>query len=247
MGFRSSTFRRALTIGLAVAGACFAFAPGAADAAVQLTLSWPSNTLIITTASPFAQVGSTPNSLTVNTSTLNAFLSANGSAYQFSGLSASSNAPGTTADGLVSVTGEALLNGLGESNTIQIVASDNNFTLPVAPSSMLSSATGIFTGAAAGNSQITNGYYSPTNTLNGTDVPAGAITFNSTGPLTNSHSGNTPVISVPPVIPYALTDSVALNLTAGKDQFAGTVEALPEPTGASLLLLGIVAVVRRRR
>jgi hypothetical protein len=216
---------------------------------LELILSWSGGSVTINSASPFAITGAPPGVLDVNISTLNPFLAASGSADQFASLSTSSNSPGTTADAVLSLTGDVFLGSGGGSKSIQVVATDNAYTLPAGPENLLGTATSILTNTASGDTQVSGSWYNPSNTAGAMEQPAGTITFTSHGPVSTSNSGSTPVSSITGLAPYGLTTSATINLTSGEDQFAGTVEVgpnLPEPCGVGLLLISGVLLTRRR-
>ena len=256
MGLLRFSFRRALILGPGLGAAWFASFPCRANAGTQeLILSWSATTLTITSGGPFALSGTPPGVLSVNVATLNSFLAANGSDFQFASLSTSSNSPGAPADALLSITGSTQLNLTGGSNAIQITAADTNFTIPTGSEKLLGTATGILNNTTAGDSQSFSSWFNPSNAPGDTQQPAGTITFTSTGPVSSSFSGSTPVSSVTAAAPYSLTGKMAISLTPGtgatsQNQFAGTIEVgpnVPEPSMMGLLLLSTAAIVRRRR
>ena len=237
MGIFGFTLRRGLAIGLVVAAGWLLSNPRGAKADITLTVSIPGLSLPITFNGPFSQAGSTGTNITINTQTLNSILAANGSGYSFSGLSATSNSPGGST-AFLSITGEALFSGPG-SNTLTINATDLSFQSPSGTNGLIGTATGIFTNTQAGDTQSVI-----------TSPAPPFITFTSTGPTPNSYSGSTPAVPFSALAPYSLTESVALTLSSGKDQFGATVEVgpnVPEPTGAGLLLIGAGVLIRRRR
>jgi hypothetical protein len=217
---------------------------------VTLVLSWTGHSLTIDFTSPFAQVGSTPDLLTVDTGVLNAFLAANGSDYSFSDLGASSNNPGAASGSILRETGTAILSGTGGDNTITVHAFQDSFTSPSGPGSLQSTSTANFTNVPTGTS-TSNSSLDATTTA--------PIVYSSTGLPLNSHSGNNSVGATGAPAGYTLDDTSIIALTGGStasDQFTVaakfTTSGVPEPASLVMMLIGmplplaVVGLLRRR-
>jgi hypothetical protein len=246
--------------------AVIGFSAGEARAGtITMVISWTGHTVTVTPGSAFALAGSTNNSLQVDTTALNTFLAANGSAYQFSNLGASSDYPGqpNPTGGTLNETGTALMNpGATGATAITVNTTLTGYTQPTGPGgSVASSATAIYTNTAAGDSQNANGSWA---------IPTGAalvnsptITFVSPGGMSVppfSASNTTPVPTIT-AAGYDLDNHATISLTPSStavvsDQFGVAVKlitAVPEPASLVLMLtsmplpLVVVGLLRRRR
>jgi hypothetical protein len=195
----------------------------------------------------------TPGSIQVDTLALNAFLLASGASYQFNTLGATSNSPGSPSLGSLSQTGEVQLLP-GRTGSIQVLASDHNYTLPSGTSdALLGSTSSTFTTAPGGDSQAFTSYYNPSNTLAAKEVADPTITLASTGTSPNSEGASSAAVTVTGVIPYGVSDLADITLSGGAPgapsqlQFAGTTEItsapVPLPTSVvgGMALFGLVA------
>jgi hypothetical protein len=212
------------------------------------------------TGPPLGSSSNGGNTLTVtNISSLNLFLSSNGSAVQFNSLSASSDfAPGggVASGSFVTQAGsvyyDTALTGTGK---VTVEAFQNGFVLPSGPSgSMQSSASGTYTSATAGSTETFTSAYNTT-------LTALPLTSLSSGTIQNGYNqGN--MTSIPMfVTPFELSNTSVFNMVANAssqstDGFAGsttvTAASVPEPTSMALFLTGnialaILGVLRRRR
>jgi hypothetical protein len=118
-----------------------------------------------------------PNTITTNAA-FDAF-TANNTGLEFTNLSATSNNPGSSTNGMITLGGTAQIvpGGLAIEDTFKVTidASQTSFTLPSGTSASLSNSTGatIFntTGASADQQSIQS-FYDPTNALYGKSGPA---------------------------------------------------------------------------
>jgi hypothetical protein len=239
---------------------------------LTLTLSWPGGPaggLAISPGSAFAQPGSTDNSLTLNTTVLNTFLAANGSALQFSaGAGASSNWTGAADPAGATLTQNGTLTVLTQSTGSTAMTIDASLQSYTSPSGMTgtieSTGPATFTNTAAGDTQTFNSWYDPHNALNGKTIASGLQTMTSTGAAPNSPSAlptSAPISAV--TTPFSLTNEIVVTLTntglAGEsDQYLGGTKvrlgsAISEPASAVTLLTGMLmtlgglSLLRRRR
>ena len=199
-------------------------------------------TIIITDNGPF-DTNLAPGTITVDTGLLNTVLAADGSHYQFTTLGASSNSPGAASGGTLSLTGQVQMLP-GGTGSIQLLATDNGYTLPSGTTdALLGSTSSTFTTAPAGNSQAFTSFYNPSNTLAAKEVASPTVTLVSTGTLPNSEGGSSAAVAVAGVIPYGLSNEAVITLSSGGSgapsqlQFAGTTNltpAAPVPLPASL-------------
>jgi hypothetical protein len=133
-------------------------APEAHAGHITLTLGWAGNSLPIDFNSPFANPGSTADSLAVNTAALNAFRGGSGSVFpflggkiSFSNLSATSNFPGAPGGATLTVSGTANLTGGDGPASVTVVATQSGFTIPSGPGTLHSTATANFANASTDN------------------------------------------------------------------------------------------------
>jgi len=193
-----------------------------------------------------------PDIITVNTALLNATLTADGSSLQFSSLGASSNNPGA-ANAIITQTGTATT--LGAAVSFTTLALQTGYTLP-APTVgvMQSSASNTYTNTTAGDSNVFQSWYDPTNTGAKT-VPSPILTFLSTGPAAQSNSATAALTNLPGfVVPFALVNQTSVSLGASgagpTDQYTGSTvvtSAIPEPTSLALLGIGMTGFLALRR
>jgi hypothetical protein len=218
---------------------------------VTLVLSWTGHSVTIDFTSAFAQVGSTPDLLTVDTGTLNSFLASNGSDYSFQDLGASSNNPGDPTGSILRETGTAILSGTGGDSTITVHAFQDSFTSPSGPGTLQSTSTANFTNVPTGTSTSNSSLDATTTT---------PIVYSSTGIPLNSHSGGNSVGATGAAAGYTLDNTTIIALTGGStasDQFSVsakfTSSGIPEPASLVLMLTGmplplvLVGLLRRHR
>jgi hypothetical protein len=222
-------------------------APEARAGNVTLTLTWSGGTTgPIDFTSPFAQLGSTADSLTIDTSVLNAFLAGNGSDYMFSELGASNNNLGAPGGSQLRETGTGILSGAGGDTSITIVASQNGYTSPSGAGTLTSTSSANFLSTAVGT-QTSFGMLDATSTSPLLYSPLGGFATNGTG-ATGSAAG------------YMLTASSVIDLTGAStgasDQMTNNVTfaaSVPEPASIVMMLTGmplplvVLGLLRRRR
>jgi len=221
---------------------------------LTLVVTAADGNFVTITGGPFGTVSNGGNSLTVTSiAALNTFLSTNGSAAQFTSLSASSNfAPGfgNAAGSFVTQAGsvyyDQTLTGSGLTGKVTVQAFQTGFVLPSGPSgTMQSSATANFTEATAGSSaSFTSTYNSGTT--------AAALLMTSTGDNQNDYSPSN-LTSIPTfVTPFELSNTTVFNLVKdpnfqSTDGFSGsttvTTASVPEPGTLGLLLTGNIFLV----
>jgi len=238
---------RVMFLALGLAALMGLSAPEARAGDVTITLTWATGTTgPINFASPFAQLGSTTDSVTIDTGVLNAFLSGNGSNLMFSSLSADSNNPGA-ATAILRETGNAIISGAGGDNSISIVATQDGFMSPTGSGTLTQTASANFT-------QTTTSTQASSVSLDGTSTSAptftGAGGFDTHGVPATASSGG-----------YSLTATSDLTLVGSpnstSDQFSNKatfqVAAVPEPASIVLMLTGmplplvVLGLLRRRR
>jgi hypothetical protein len=153
--------------------------------------------------------------------------------YTFTTLGASSNSPGSPSGGTLSLTGQVQLLP-GGTGSVQVFATDTDYTLPSGTSdALLGSTSSTFTAAPAGNSQAFTSYFNPSNTPGAKEVASPTVTLVSTGTLPNSEGGSSAAVAVTGVIPYGLSNLEDITLSDGAAgaasqlQFAGTTAITP--------------------
>jgi len=255
-------FCKYLRFGLA-AGFLSTVMAGASRAGIlEIDLTVGSTIIPITQGGPFDVAGD-PNTITVNTTALNAFLVTTGHGnLTFSDLGVSSNNPGEPTGSNLSQTGTALVS----SGTVNfsLVAFQTDFLIPTGINGVLSSASGgSFTKTTAGNNTTFQSYY---NSANDGLIPGSTPSPISTypAPTTNQTVGygdtapNTPLGIV--AAPYGLINQITVSLSGtptriGKDQFTGSTvvsasPAIPEPASAVVMMSALpiaFALIRRYR
>jgi hypothetical protein len=212
-------------------------------------------TILIMSGGPFdATGGADPNSITVNTALLNGVLAGDGSALQFSGLSAFSNNPGA-ANATITQTGTATTTGGPVAFTTDAIQTDYNSPVGV-KGELQSSASTTFTNTAAGDLTTFKSWYDGTNTgAMTTASPLLTFTSPDLAGATQSQSGTAALTALTPfVTPFALVNEIGVSLadpSSPTDQFTGstvvTATAIPEPSSLALLGIGMTGFLAFRR
>jgi hypothetical protein len=158
-----------------------------------------------------------------------------------------------------------------DSYTVTVTASFSGYTSPTGTSATLTqSESNTYSYTTAGNTQLFQSYYDPTNTLNHPTIytpGTQTIALSATGSATQSGSQNNPnTYSIATYkTPYALTETITINLTGNTlygsnnatDGFHGsatiTTASVPEPASIVMMLTGmpvplvVLGFLRRRR
>jgi hypothetical protein len=250
---------RGLFLALGLAALIALPAPVACAGNLTMTISFGSNTLTFDyTNSTYAATGSNADTLIVNVGAVNSqFLGAPGatggpSEYAFGDLGANSNNPGA-ANGTLSETGTALLNGGGTNTSpITVYVTQNGYTSPLGAGFLGYTATSNFTNAATPSTETTSSSFNATTTTPITD------TFVSGGSNPQSYSHTNSLGGLTATGSYSLDDSATISLTgtsSTKDQFSvsAAFSTVPEPASLVLMLTGmplplvVMGLLRRRR
>jgi len=183
--------------------------------------------------------------------------------YQFTNLGAASNSPGATIGAFLAQQGTAVLTP-GGTGSVTILATDVDYSLPTggagASRNMASSASNTYTNATAGNTDVFQSWFNPSNGLAAKEVASPVITLTSSAANPNSQGADAAATSVPLTSPYGLTNEKIVTLTGGtpgaaaQDAYTGatviTASAIPEPASMALMLGALPVLVfamRRRR
>jgi hypothetical protein len=250
---------RGLFLTLGLAALVGLMAPEARAGNITMTITVGSSSLTFdSTDTTYAVTGSSADSLTVNTTNLNNWLTNTAhSVYNFSDLGSSSNNPGqpNPIGGTLGETGTAIFtnSGTGFNNTITIHVVQTAFTIPTGPGSLGYSSTANFTNAGVGNTQVSSSSFNSTNTSNTTNTVLAYPPAANPQPYSNSNtlSGLTAVATG-----YSLDNTATITLTQGKDQFSVSAQfttAIPEPGSLLMMLTGmplplvVMGLLRRRR
>jgi hypothetical protein len=182
--------------------------------------------------------------INVNTTLLNLSLVN----YQFVGLGAFSNSPGSSVLGGLLQTGTAQLIP-GGTGSVSVLASDVDYSLPTPPPGIMhSSASSTFTNATVNNSNLFQSWFNGSNTLAAKETPSPIVALFSSAGNPNSQSGNAPDTPVALNTPYGLTNQKLITLTGGSvgglatDQYTGSTvvtSVIPEPTSMALMLAAL--------
>ena len=190
---------------------------------------------------------------TVDLTTLNTLMHSAGSVYEFSALGGSSNWPGASTDGTLTLSGGIFIpTGAIGSTSLSITETESGFNTPSGFSgTLLSSSTGNFNDAGPGNS------HSASSSFNAITTPTYLVASKITGPDPQVGSASTPIPSL--VTPYTLTNVISFSLSSpgASDSFGVTAKvtatAIPEPASVVTMLIGLplplvgLAWLRRRR
>jgi hypothetical protein len=172
------------------------------------------------------------------------------------GLNASTNNPGADnpTGAVLTVGGEIQRTTAGAAASITITVTDEDYTLPTGSKILTSSASGTYTNTTAGDSQSFTSWFNPTNGAFAKDPPpSGPLTFASTGPALNSHSGDVPGLSVGSAATYSLTNETVLTMAGAPAGlvpdmvFGGSTKvlatAIPEPASLAIMLPALPVVI----
>jgi hypothetical protein len=186
----------------------------------------------------------------IDTTLLNSTLAADGSAYTFSSLAATSNFPGggrfaanLTENGAAAITTTG-------TTTITISTTLSGYTTPTGIFGRLGAVNSLdFTGTTIGDTQTSGGSFNGVNTS--------PFTYPSRGPQRQEVGVGTGADAGTVTPPFTLDTSATLTLTSGSDAFSvnANLEAVPvpvpEPSTLTLLGLGSLGLAgygwRRRR
>lgn len=197
--------------------------------------------------------------LNVAVGALNTTLAADGSAYQFTSLGASSDFPGNGPPngGTLSTNGgvSVLTTGTGVTGSLVITTTESGFTAPTGPNGTLfSTASGTYSNVATGTESYTSSF-NALNSATGSSASSG-VTVNSP-PITIAPLAVGTVASG-----YSLDNSLVINLTKNTTSqanlgFSGAAQVLatsvPEPASIVMMLTGmplplvVIGLLRRRR
>lgn len=161
------------------------------------------------------------------------------------GLNASSNNPGTNADGaLLTVSGHVTQEAGAGAATLTITTYQTGYTLPsVGPYTMISTTSSTFN--TAGSTQTFESWYnssSPATPPPPFGTPAPLITLPLSG--TNSSNGTTMLAGLPASPSFSLTNQIVLTLggsSASDIGFSGKTQILGVPEPTSVIMLGTAA------
>lgn len=195
---------------------------------------------------PFITGGSSPTNYgSVDTTSLNAFISGLGSGYQFSNIGGGSNFPGDgTVGAQLSLSGEILLAAGAVPGTLSISETEGGFSLPSAsPDTLTSSSTGNWLGAAAGGS------HTALSSLGSSDTPPITLTAPAGGQGPTGGSSSLSPVSL--TVPFTLDNAVSFAInTPGAGQASDSfgigvkvVPVVPEPASAILMSFGLASSV----
>jgi hypothetical protein len=263
---------------LAVLGALLATTGGgqARGGPIDMTVTITDVTTSVTTVFTIHKGGpfdgsnpANPNSL-ISNGTFETVTTATG--LDVSGLTATSNNPGTTS-AVLSIGGTVqVVSGVGTSSDQFMVTIDTSqtfFTNPPGQKATLAESHGYTvtnTTGAASDQQMFTSWYDPTNTLYGKTSPVGpstlALPAASGIPVSNSSPTLTAGIN-PYSTPYSLTNEVVIAITGNdsdpnaKNVFTGqttlTATIIPEPASLVIMMtsmplpLVVLGLLRRRR
>jgi len=198
---------------------------------------------------------------TSDTGPLNTALA--GTGYSFTGLSGSSNNPGTSSSvgGFISDAGNVSFTSGGTGGLLTIVVTEDGFTAPASGlgNSLQSNSTATFTGTTGASNQT---YDSTFTDSASPPLTATAPTITFLGNTSNAQSDTTSAPLGTYVVPYTLTSTTNIKLDAagssspGNDVFTGTTSvlgAVPEPASLIMMVTGmplplvVMGLLRRRR
>jgi len=218
-----------------------------------ITYTIDANGIPITLPTPGGATSTSSSFSSAELTTLNAQLAADGSAYTFSALGGSSNYPGASTGGILSLAGIVTVGATG-STSLTVTEMETGFISPSSvPGTLTSSSSVTFNNAGTGNSQTTHSSFNAITT-----PPMTLASSSSTGP-------NSPNPGPPGTAPiafttsYALDNSISFSLSTSTpgavDNFtlSAKATAVPEPASVVTMLIGLplplvgLAWLRRRK
>ena len=168
--------------------------------------------------------------------------------YEFTTLGATSNA-GVASTALLTQTGEVNRKSLAPGVSLTVIATNDDYALPLGPLNMWTAATDIFTLSTNVDQHTFQSFYDPNNLKGNTgagSIPS-VLLIHGPGPG-SAQSASTSGVGNAPIL-FALTNRSVIKLGPGvgapHDQFAGatTVTTIPEPAGTILLMIGAAATL----
>ena len=243
--------RSCFVTGVACCLALLAVADRSARAEI-ITYTIDANGIPITLPTPGGATSTSSSFSSAELTTLNSLLAADGSAYRFSALGGSSNFPGASTGGILSLSGIITVGATG-STSLTLTETETGFISPSGvPGTLASSSGGTFNLAGTGNS------HSADSSFNAITTPTYTVaSSSSTGPNSATGFASAPIPAF--TTPYALNNfiSFSLNLSTpgANDAFGVTAKAtaIPEPASVVTMLIGLplplvgLAWLRRRK
>jgi PEP-CTERM motif len=175
----------------------------------------------------------------IGVAALNAFLLTEGSQYQFTAISGTSNFPGTYPPALGQLTLDGALISVGTGDaSLTISETEDGFTLPP-PYSLTSSSTGFFVNQPSG------GGHTASSSFNGASTPTYSVLSDGIG--TNTQV-NMATMDVSVVTPYTVSNTITFGLAPGTttspitDEFGVIATVVPEPSTWAMMLLGFAGL-----
>jgi hypothetical protein len=254
--------RRRLILGVACGLAMIALAGQSARAGnvtIIVNEAGTAGPVMIFLGSGLEGAGATSNNVTADVAAVNAALDAAGYDFHFNALGAIANSPAAGIAATLLLTGQVFRMTGGSDKTITIDATQNDYTsLNVQGGIMTNFSTANFF-PNGGVSQVGTSYFASSNVQDDTTGPSSTVpTFTPPG-----NHGSGPPVNVPKTAVFSLTNRLVITLTGDTsgglnpptDQFthSTTVTAVPEPTSAAMLSMGMPVAfmglmwLRRRR
>jgi len=253
-----------LSGGQAHAGTLTAILSWGGGAGQQLTI----------TGGPFATLATNNGveSLTFNTTALNAYLSTHGSGLTYqSGSGIADNEPSATTTAALVSNGTLVLRNPG-ATTMTVTAFMTDFTSPMPQTTLSSTGSGTFVGSATGDNSSFTSWYNSNNTAPTTSSGAGIVSAGpATTTVTTGGAGTNPTSTTPPggssnsalgfSATFSLTNQEVISLTrtgnvvatayGGETIVLGSI--VPEPASIVMMLTGmpvpliVLGMLRRRK
>jgi hypothetical protein len=254
-------------LGVLIAATGTPVARGATIYEITVTI----NNLTTATSTSFKVDEGDPNDTNLNPNAISAdgaFLDASSAASGLTFVTLGANtASASSATGLAANSTFSLNPGVTDHYLVTILTTHDTYTLPASTSAALNqSESGTYAFTGAGNTQVSQSWYSPTNTANSTlppGTPVAVISIPASSGTTQGGAGPFSTAISPYVIPYALTNRIMVDIlgTGGNPNSIIQVQSLtslasvlvPEPASLVMFLTGIplpivlVRLLRRRR